>query len=78
VSDAIAQLAIFVMGPAAIALSNMRSPAVRKWAPIVGISSQPFWFWTTAYHHQWPVFTTCFVYTASWAYGIYNQWRKHG
>jgi hypothetical protein len=73
-SDIFAQVAIFVLGPTAIVLSNMHNAAVRRWAPVVGLSSQPFWFWTTAAHHQWPVFLTSIIYTAAWLRGLYNQW----
>lgn len=72
-SDLIAQLAILVLGPTAIVLANTQW---RKAAPVVGLMSQPFWFWTTIAHHQWPVLATCFIYTGAWAFGFYNLWIK--
>jgi hypothetical protein len=73
-NDIAAQVMIFVLGPAAIWLTNHRSAGVRKWAPIVGLSSQPFWFWTTFAHHQYPVLVTCVIYTYAWYRGFSNQW----
>jgi hypothetical protein len=74
-SDLFAQLAIFFLGPTAVILANSRW---RKWAPIVGLASQPFWFWTTIAHHQYPVLVTCVIYTGAWMFGFYNLWLKKG
>jgi hypothetical protein len=73
VSDLLAQLMILVLGPTAIVLANSE---YRKWGPVVGLMSQPFWFWTTLVHHQWPVFCVSFIYTAAWARGFYNLWLR--
>lgn len=72
-SDVIAQVAIFLLGPTAVILANTKR---RRWAPIVGLASQPFWFWTTIANHQWPVLATCFIYTGAWGLGLYNLWIR--
>lgn len=45
-----------------------------KWGVIVGLANQPFWFFITIYHQQWPIFIMAIIYTAVWIYGIYNWW----
>ena len=58
-SDQIVQLAIAVLGPAAIWLSQSRSARFQRWACIVGLASQPFWFWAVMDSGQWGVGRGC-------------------
>lgn len=74
--DIISQAGIAVFGVTAIFLANIHNVAWRRWAPIVGMCSQPFWFYTTFHHEQWGMFGLVFLYTGSWGLGIYNHWIK--
>jgi len=66
------QVGILILGPTAVFLSQSGA-RFRKWAPWVGLASQPFWFWSAISAHQWGVFCVSIIYTAAWARGI---WRK--
>jgi len=67
--DQLVQAVIAVMGPAAIWLSQSRSVQVQRWACIVGLASQPFWFWATWESGQWGVFVVSLVCAAAWVKG---------
>ena len=70
--DNISQIAIFVLGAAAIILVAKKN----KWGFVVGFLSQPFWYITAYINEQWGVFFVSFIYTASWSYGIYEWFFK--
>lgn len=76
--DVVAQIGIGVFGLTAILLANLNSKTLTKFAPILGLCSQPFWFYTTYFHQQWGVFVMAFVYTILWCIGIYNYWFRNG
>lgn len=44
-----------------------------KWAFVVGLLIQPFWFFTSYLHGQWGIFILTFFYSCTYVYGIY-QW----
>lgn len=70
----IEQLAIMLTGATAIFLSQSKSERLRKLACLFGMAGQPFWFWTTYVNEQWGIFAMCFLYTFSWARGVWNFW----
>lgn len=70
------QIGIAIFGLTAIVLSQTGSLRFIKWAPIFGLLSQPFWFYTTYVNEQWGVFILVFFYTFAWMLGIYNYWVK--
>ena len=70
----IAQIALVVFGVSAVALSQSTKPERRKWAPIVGLIGQPFWFY--AAYPQPGMLIVVSLYTYCWCQGIYNQWLK--
>lgn len=72
----IAQLGIFLLGATAVALANDHRPQWRKWSSVVGLTSQPFWFYASFTSHQWGVFASACLYTAAWARGFYYSWVK--
>lgn len=43
--DQITQTAIALLGASAVWLSQSRTNRFQKWACIVGLLQQPFWFW---------------------------------
>lgn len=75
--DQISQWAIFVFGPSAIFVVGMKKKW-RRWGYVLGMISQPFWFYTLIYNKQWPIVAVSFLYTISWGNGIWNHWIKKG
>ena len=72
ISDIISQVGILATGIPAIILVAMKN----KWGFVLGLFSQPFWFITTFVNGQWGAFIASFVYTFSWALGIYEWFFK--
>lgn len=70
------QIAIVLLGPTAIWLSQDARPQWRRWACVAGMLSQPFWFYTAWQAEQWGVFAVCFLYAASWIKGFWTNWIK--
>lgn len=66
--DIISQFTAAILGIIAIFLVARKN----KWGLVVGLASQPFWFITTIYHQQWPLFILSIVYAGNWIYGIQN------
>jgi len=71
--DHISQVLILVIGGAAIWLVS-RLEEWKRWGYILGLISQPFWFYTTWKHSQWGLFILSVWYTYSWGLGVYNYW----
>lgn len=70
----LAQAGIALFGLSAVWLSQDPRHGVRRWAPIMGMLGQPFWFYTTITAEQWGIAILCGFYTYSWARGFYHQW----
>lgn len=66
--DIISQTGIFIFGVLAIILIARKN----KWGFVFGLISQPFWYITAYVNHQWGIMLLNFIYTGSWAYGLYN------
>ena len=69
--DSASQFLIFILGAMAIFMVSL--PAVNPWQRygyIVGLLSQPAWFYTSIYHRQIGVFLVSVVFTGSWVFGI--------
>lgn len=72
----IEQIAIAMLGVTAVFLSQDHRADWRKYASILGLLGQPFWFYATWKAGQYGIFALCFLYTFSWARGFYNNWLK--
>jgi len=70
------QIFLLVTGATAVWLSQDTREHVRKYAPIFGLLSQPFWFYASFTAGQWGIFAISFVYAYAWCRGFYNQWIK--
>lgn len=71
------QIAIALTGLAAIYLTQQtKHPTLTKYACILGLIGQPFWFYETFQAQQWGIFVLCFGYTYAWCLGFYNNWIK--
>jgi len=68
------QIAIALLGVSAIWLSQDTSLGRRRWASILGLLGQPFWFYSSYQAEQWGIFLLCFFYTLAWAKGVRTHW----
>ena len=68
------QILIGVTDGLAILFTQLKNQKLNKYAPILGLLSQPFWFYTTWMHEQWGIFALSFFYTYAWMIGIKNKW----
>lgn len=68
------QLFIALFGVTAIWLSQDKRESYRKYACILGLLGQPFWFYATYQAEQWGIFALCFIYALSWAKGLNHYW----
>lgn len=70
------QLIIGITGALAILLSQQKKyPNLVKYGPVLGLISQPFWFYATYKAEQWGMFALCFVYMYAWVIGLLNNWN---
>ncbi len=72
----IEQIAIALSSVAATFLSQDPKKSRRRWACLLGLIGQPFWFYATWKAGQWGIFALCFFYTASWARGVRTYWMR--
>jgi len=68
------QIMIVITGISAIWLTQHDLPNVRRWAPVLGLLSQPFWFAVTLGAGQYGMFLISLVYTYVWFAGFAAQW----
>lgn len=68
------QAAIFVLSILSVWCVTSRSEAVRRWGPVFGLCSQPFWLYATWRAGQYGMFSVSVIYTGMWARGIFNSW----
>lgn len=72
----LAQICIALFGVTAIWLSQDAREQVRRWAPILGLAGQPFWFYSAYTAQQWGIFALCFLYTWAWGKGLRAYWFR--
>lgn len=70
------QLAIALTGAIAIWLSQDSRESWRRYACLLGLAGQPFWFYATYTAEQWGIFALCTLYLASWLRGVWNHWIR--
>jgi len=68
------QLGIALFGLTAIYFAMGNNLRLRKWAPIIGLAGQPFWFMATIPGEQWGMVGLCVAYTLVYVRGIWMQW----
>lgn len=68
------QTAIAVCGMLSVWLSQDHRDNWRRWACVIGLCAQPFWFYATWKAEQWGIFGLSFIYTAGWLRGIRTFW----
>ena len=65
------QFFIMIFGCSAIWLVS-RKEDYRKWGYLIGLISQPFWFYSSYKAEQYGIFFLSLFYTYSWTQGVYN------
>ncbi len=68
------QLALAFFGLTSIYMAMGTNPRLRKWAPVLGLAGQPFWFAATVPQGQWGMVALCVAYTLVYTWGIRQQW----
>lgn len=69
------QWSIFILSAIAGGLVAQKRDSIRRWGYIVGLASEPFWFWASISTEQWGVFGGCVVWTVIWGLGVWNHWK---
>jgi hypothetical protein len=64
----VSQAAIF-MGPVGAILLGDGS----RWGFVLGLATQPFWFYTSFRHRQWGIFIASIFYAIGWTIGVYRN-----
>jgi hypothetical protein len=72
--DAIVQIAIAVIGVLAAWINQDPTERTRRWACVIGIVGQPFWFYTAWQANQWGVLAVTAGYTLAFMRGIKVYW----
>lgn len=70
------QLALAFFGLAALWMAMSGDKRLHRWAPIVGLCGQPFWFAFALGAHAWGIVVLVVLYTAVYARGAWVQWRS--
>ena len=70
------QTVIAVTSVIAIWLTQQHREDWKKYACLLGLLGQPFWFYATYKAEQWGIFILCFFYTYTWWVGFRVHWYK--
>lgn len=70
------QFFMALFGLTAMYLATGKNERLRKWAPIVGLCAQPFWFWFCWQTSSWGLAILSAAYTAVYIRGIVLHWRR--
>ena len=69
------QIFIFISGAFCIGLTQQPwFPALEKYAPVIGLLSQPFWLYETYTAGQHGMFFNSCLITVVWMIGIHKYW----
>lgn len=68
------QLALAAFGLTAMWLAMGKSPAGRRWAPVVGLAGQPFWIAFAIASSAWGLLALSIAYSLVYVRGIWVQW----
>jgi hypothetical protein len=70
------QIGIALCGVTAVFLSQDQRPQRQRWACVVGLAGQPFWFVETITSQQWGLVALTVLYTWSWWRGFRRHWLQ--
>lgn len=68
------QLFIAVFGLTAICFAMGNDPALRMWAPFIGLAGQPFWCYFAWKTKAWGLAVLVAAYSGAYTWGIWVQW----
>lgn len=72
----IVQLCIAIFGLSALWMAMGHNTRLRKWAPVLGLLGQPFWFMATVPSGNWGMVALCVAYTVVYVQGVRVQWGR--
>lgn len=70
------QLLIAAFGLTSIYFAMGNNLTRRKYAPIIGLCGQPFWFMAVIPTNQYGMIILCAAYTAVYTHAIWANWGK--
>ena len=70
------QITIALTDTIAIWLTQQSREDWKKYACVVGVIGQPFWFYSAYHAEQWGILVLTFFYTYSWLLGFKNYWWR--
>ena len=70
----IEQTLIALLGIASIWLVNDPRQSHQRWACVIGLIGQPFWFYASWQADQWGIFTLSIAYALAWLRGFHRHW----
>lgn len=68
------QLFLALFGVTAIFAVNDYRPHISRWGPVLGLCSQPFWFYMAITKQEWGVVVLSVFYTIGWFRGLVSKW----
>ena len=68
------QFFIAIFGLTSMAFAQSNNLVLRRWSPVIGLISEPFWFAATVPTGQYGMVCLCIAYTLIFAWGIRVQW----
>lgn len=72
----LANVVIAFFGIPAIYLSQSLNFNTRRWASVLGLTAQPFWYAMAIHSEAWGVFIMSFFYTHAWWTGFVKYWLE--
>jgi len=75
-SNIIIQVVLAIISLLPIALSQVKSPKIRRYDCIAGLIGQPFWFSYGWYIEAWSLCFLGVIYFGVFAYGFHTKWLK--
>lgn len=69
----VSQVGIAIFGVSAV-LCTQLDPQWHKWASVLGLAGQPFWFYSSWTTRQLGIFALSWLYTISWTMGLVKYW----
>lgn len=70
------QFFLAAFGLTSIYFAMGHNSILRRWAPIIGLAGQPFWFAFAWQSQGWGLMVLVAAYTSVYIRGIWMQWGK--
>ena len=74
--DALVQGVLALFGLSSLWMALDPRPALRRWAPLVGLIGQPAWLLFAWGLDAWGLLAVSAAYTAVYLRGVWVQWRN--